>query len=159
MNPIHPNSAVSEDHAFVALMSIANSHNLNYASISDIINLISGLLPSPNVFLQTNLRSLINKYVNIEDIMTRHSCCAACMDLLPLGGASNTCGRHGCIGTEKKEAFFFEISIKKQLKEHFEGILCCTAWYFYVHMYKHVYYVLLTCLYYHGYCCILQFNA
>ena len=116
MKPIHPISAVSEDHAFVALMSIANSHNLNYASISDIINLISGLLPSPNVFLQTNLRSLINKYVNIEDIMTKHSCCAACMDLLPLGGASNTCGRHGCIGTEKRKLFFLKFLLKNNSK-------------------------------------------
>ena len=88
MKPIHESSDVSEDHAFVALMSIANKHKLTYTSLTDIMKLISGLLPVPNVFLHSNLNQLINKYVNISEVVIKHSCCVSCMDLLAPGAVT-----------------------------------------------------------------------
>ena len=123
MKPIHESSDVSEDHAFVALMSIANKHKLTYTSLTDIMKLISGLFPVPNVFLHSNLNQL-NKYVNISEVVIKHSCCVSCMDLLAPGAVTATCERHECTITGNqglKEASFYEISIEKQLNEHFKG--------------------------------------
>ena len=116
--PLYVGASVTEQQATIGLLLVASKHRLTDACISDLTEFLAQLLPKPNVFA-TNSRELQRKYVQFEDETIKHQCCGHCMALLPVSG---TCSSHSCVAANKPNAYFLELPVELQLREHFKGI-------------------------------------
>ena len=89
---LFPQSRVTTGDFNLALMSLIQRHNLTYASQTDILRLLSIVLPSPSN-IPSSARMLINKFASYKsDTVVRHFCgCCTC----PLDSGSS-CAKQRC---------------------------------------------------------------
>lgn len=115
--PLFPQSRVTTGDFNLAFMSLIQRHNLTYASQTDILRLLSIVLPSPSN-IPSSARMLTNKFVGYKsDTVIRHFCgCCTC----PLDSGSS-CTKQRCIQAQQQHAVFVQVPLSMQLKERFEG--------------------------------------
>lgn len=121
--PTHPSSSLYEGsdittHQFdVSLSLVAQRHNLTYACQTDILRLISIILPPPNS-VRSTARSLVRKFVQYHEQTRLHRCCGVCMRRLAAG---ERCSQSECLTENVPDAMFVEVPLDKQLQERFKG--------------------------------------
>lgn len=113
-----PGSMFTENHAALALFSLGSKHRLTNACMVDIMEMLSILFPSPNVF-GLGSRELQRRYVQFESIAKVHHCCGTCLTLL---SEEDSCTNHECMISSEPDCYFVELPLDVQLKEHFKGI-------------------------------------
>lgn len=118
-------SAVSSRDCSIALLSIMHKHSLTYSAVTDILNLLSLSLPSPNT-LPTSQYSLMKKYVNYQADTKVHRCCGNCTKLL-VGDSS--CSVADCRRANIPDSTFVEICLDKQIKTLFSGNIATIIFY------------------------------
>ena len=109
----------------VAFMSLCQRHNLTYASQSDILKLMSMVIPTPNKVL-SSAHSLKNKFVRYEAETIVRRFCGHCME--PLQGSH--CAKPECTRVMAPCATFVQLPLDLQLKGRLEGMplfLSCGA--------------------------------
>ena len=101
----------------VAFMSVAQRHNLTYASQSDILKLISLVAPVPN-HVPSSAQTLRKKFVSYGKETIVHHFCGHCSDALVQG---LTCTKQACISAMVPVSTLVEVPLDMQLKARFEG--------------------------------------
>ena len=114
---LYTESVVTEHQFNVVVASFAQRHNLTYECQTDMLRLMSAILPQPNCAMST-AKTLTRKFVHYEEQCIVHQCCGVCMCLLPKGVK---CPRSECALQNAPDALFVEVSLEKQLQERFKG--------------------------------------
>lgn len=114
--PLFPGGEITEVAAFVSVLSLAHKHKLTYACLTDMLELISLMLPTPNGLCMT-AQQLINKFVDFKREAIVHKCCGFCARLL---AESSQCGKEECRAANLSDALFIEVPLDEQLKGGFK---------------------------------------
>lgn len=115
--PLYPESSITDVDFNTVFLSFAQRHNLTYSSQSDLLKLLSLLLPSPSR-IPSSSSVLIGKYVNLkEDAIIQHYC-GVCSNPIDCG---SSCGQQQCAKAQLPRAVFIRVPLSMQLKERFEG--------------------------------------
>ena len=115
--PLYPNSAITDDNFSTVFLSLAQRHNLTYASQSDLLKMLSLLLPSPST-ISSSSHMLLSKYVSLKvDTIVQHYC-GSCSTPIESG---YSCGQPQCTRAQLPRGIFIRIPLTMQLKERFEG--------------------------------------
>ena len=101
----------------VSLSLVAQRHKLTYACQTDIVRLISVILPPPNS-VRSTARSLVRKFVQYHEQTRLHRCCGVSMRRLAAG---ERCSQSECLTENVPDAKFVEVPLDKQLQERFKG--------------------------------------
>ena len=112
--PLFPQSHISSVDFNIAFMS---RHNLTYSSQTDILGLLSMVLPTPNT-VPSSSAVLITKFANfISEVIVQHYC-GSCTSIIDTG---SSCMRPLCSRVQKPYAVFIRIPLTAQLTERFQG--------------------------------------
>lgn len=115
--PLFHEPGIKNNDFNTAFMSLVQRHNLTYSSQSDILKLLSIVLPSPNNVL-SSAHVLTNKFVSYKEDTVIHHFCGNCTSPLQPG---TSCERQQCIGAQGPHGIFVRIPLSLQLRERFEG--------------------------------------
>lgn len=100
-DPLFLDSEIGTHEFHVAFMSLCQHHNLTYSSQSDILKLISMVIPTPNNVL-SSAHVLRSRCVKNEEETVVHHFCGHCMD--PIQGLK--CTKAGCVTAMAPQATF-----------------------------------------------------
>ena len=117
--PMFPGSKITPNEFNVALLSLGQRHNLTYACLTAILQLLALMIPSP-CSLPTSNHVLTKMFVDYPKETITHRCCGFCTRLLIDG---ESCARLQCRSAKEPDAKFVEIPLDAQLRERFEGML------------------------------------
>ncbi len=111
---LFPEARVSSHQLDVAFMALSQRHNLTYASQTDLLKLLSILLPTlSNV---SSAQTLIRKFVNFrKETVVQHFCGGCNEKLLP----GSNCSKATCM--RAMHSVMVWIPLAMQLKERFDG--------------------------------------
>ena len=118
---IFAGSPVSEEEFSVTLMSVFQRHRLTYACQSDLLQLLSMFLPSPNG-VPPSVHVLNKQYLDLNKDTITHRCCGKCMELLPI---TTKCTKPECITAKLPDVLLLEIPLQMQLMDRFKGTSAC----------------------------------
>ena len=116
--PLFPESRICSFDFSVTFSLLAQRHNLTYSSQTDLLKLISLILPTLNV-LPLSSTSLINKIVNFKDETVIQHFCGSCMCRL---GPGSFCAISSCKRAQEQRAVFIRIPLTKQLADQYLNI-------------------------------------
>ena len=116
--PLFPESRVTTDEFNVAFMSVLQRHNLTYASQTDILKLLSIVLPAPS-HVPSSAQTLTSKFVNYKnEVIVQHFCGSCCGPLQ----SSVPCLKPECVEAHQQRTVFVRIPLSVQLQERFQGM-------------------------------------
>ena len=113
---LYSGSQMSTEEFYVVVLSMFLKHSLTYSSVSDILNLFSHTIPSPNSVPRTQYQ-LFKKFIDYEAETVTHHCCGYCTELL----TSSSCLKSECREANLPDASFVELRLDKQLQRQFSG--------------------------------------
>lgn len=116
--PLFPGSRIPSAHFDVVLMSLVQRHNLTYACETDLLQLFSMVLPSPNR-VPSSASTFTSKFANFRsDVLIQHFC-GCCLTLLD---SELSCTRPQCTASKEQHSVFIRIPLASQLIDRFQGI-------------------------------------
>ena len=119
--PLFPESRVTSEEFRLAFLSLTQRHNLTYASQTDILKLLTIVLPAPSD-MPSSASMLTSKLVRYKTETKIQRFCGCCTCPLDPGF---TCEKRQCIRAQEQQAVFVQIPLSSQLREHFEGTCSC----------------------------------
>ena len=115
--PLFPQSHISSVDFNIAFMSLVQRHNLTYSSQTDILRLVSMVLPTPNT-VPSSSGVLITKFANFNREAIVQHYCGSCTSIIDTG---SSCTRPLCSRVQERHAVFIRIPLTAQLTERFQG--------------------------------------
>ena len=117
--PLFPQSHISSVDFNIAFMSLVQRHNLTYSSQTDILRLVSMVLPTPNT-APSSSTLLISKFTSFKREAIVQHYCGSCTYPINTG---SSCTRPLCSRVQEPHAVFIRIPVTAQLTERFQGTL------------------------------------
>ena len=100
----------------IAILSIANKHNMSYSSTMDVLNLFTHILPSNSA--PPSYHMIMKELLNYQAYTTVHRCCGFCTRLL---STDSSCLQPECQLAKIPDSTFVEVHIANQLQVLFSG--------------------------------------
>ena len=117
-DPLFPGSIVSSAHFNIAFMSLVQRHNLTYSCETDLLQLLSMVLPSPNK-VPSSSSNIIGRFANLKNDGIIQHFCGVCSTPLDSG---LLCTRPHCTSSQSRPSVFIRIPVAAQLMERFQGL-------------------------------------
>ena len=116
---LFPESRISSSDFNIAFMSLVHRHNLTYSSQTDILRLLSMVLPTPNT-TPSSASALLSKFADFKTEAVVQKFCDCCTSLLDAD--SSSCVKPSCVSVRAQHAVFVRVPLAMQLKDHFQGM-------------------------------------
>jgi hypothetical protein len=114
--PLYGDSCISSSAFNVAFLSLVQRHNLTYSSHSDILRLVSIVLPAPNA-VPSSSNALIKEFSNFGTETSVQRFCGCCTSLLSPG---SFCTGQVCLRSREQSAVFVRVPLTAQISERFQ---------------------------------------
>ena len=116
--PLFPGSLIPSSHFNIVFMSLVQRHNLTYACETDILQLLSMILPIPNN-IPSSSSTFTHQFADLKsDVIIQHfcGCCSTPLD------QESSCSRPNCTMFRGRQSVFIRIPLASQIIERFQGI-------------------------------------